>query len=184
VSQLVVITGPSGVGKGTLIETLRSSIAGVALATSATTRRPRVGEVDGREYHFLSVAEFDRRVAAGEFLEWAEYAGNRYGTLLDEVHSRSDNARAVLLEIEVLGAQQVRAKVDDAILVFIAPPSAEVLEQRLRSRATDSESQIELRLAQAERELAAADQFDTVIVNDDLEVAAAQLVEEVSQRLE
>ena len=183
-SRLVVITGPSGVGKGTLIQALRRSMDDVALATSATTRKPRVGEVDGREYHFLSSEEFDRRVAAGKFLEWAQYAGNRYGTLIDEIDSRADSARAVLLEIEVLGAEQIRAKVPDAILVFIAPPSPEVLEQRLRSRATDSEEQIELRLAQARRELLAAGQFDTVIVNDDLEAASTQLVEEVVQRLD
>jgi len=184
VARLVVITGPSGVGKGTLIQLLRKSIADVAVSVSATTREPRVGEVDGREYHFLSSAEFDQRVDSGDFIEWAEYAGNRYGTLFEEVASRHDGARAVLLEIEVLGAEQIRSKVDDAILVFIAPPSPVVLEQRLRSRATDSDKQIEIRLAQAKRELAAAGQFDTVITNDDLETAATQLVEEITRRLD
>jgi len=181
---LVVITGPSGVGKGTLIQLLRESIPDVAVSVSATTREPRVGEVDGREYYFLSRAEFDQRVDSGKFIEWAEYAGNRYGTLLEEVSDRTDGARTVLLEIEVLGAEQIRSRVDDAILVFIAPPSPAVLEQRLRSRATDSEEQIEIRLAQAKRELAAAGQFDTVIINDDLETAATQLVEEITRRLD
>ena len=183
-ARLVVITGPSGVGKGTLIQILRKALPDAALSTSATTRSPREGELDGREYHFLTRTEFDARIEAGEFLEWAEYAGNRYGTLIDEVEARTDGARLVLLEIEVLGAEQIRSKVSDAILVFIAPPSPQILEQRLRSRATDSEEQIELRLGQAQRELAAAGQFDTVIVNDDLETAATQLVEEITRRLD
>ncbi|MEI6447593.1 MAG: guanylate kinase [Actinomycetes bacterium] len=182
--RLIVITGPSGVGKGTLIARLLEELPTLAVSVSATTRPPRAGEVDGREYHFLSEGEFHRRQADGRFLESAEYAGNLYGTLVDEVDSRSDAARGVVLEIEVLGAQQVRAKVADAVLIFIAPPDYESLEERLRGRATDSPEQVALRLAQARRELDAIDRFDTVVVNDDLDRAVAELVEQVAVRLD
>jgi guanylate kinase len=165
-----VITGPSGVGKGTLISELCRQFPDLRLSVSATTRPPRSGEQDGREYHFLSADEFERRVAAGEFLEHAEYAGNRYGTLRSEVEEGP-----VVLEIEVQGARQVREALPDAVQVFIAPPSTDALRERLLARGTDSPEGIRTRLAQAEEELGAQDEFQHVVVNDDLGRAAAEL---------
>jgi len=183
-ATLVVITGPSGVGKGTMIKRLLAAVAGLEMSISATTRTPREGEVDGRDYHFLTRDQFKRRADAGEFLESAEYAGNLYGTLIDEVSLRADGAKGVVLEIEVQGAEQVKSKVDNAVMIFIAPPDRESLELRLRERGTDTEEQIALRLAQAEVEIEAVERFDTVIVNDDLESASAQLITEVARRLD
>jgi len=165
-----VITGPSGVGKGTLIGELCRQFPDLRLSVSATTRRPRSGEQDGREYHFLSPDDFERRAAAGEFLEHAEYAGNRYGTLRSEVEEGP-----VVLEIEVQGARQVREALADAVQVFIAPPSIDALRERLLARGTDSPEGIQTRLAQAEEELRAQDEFQHVVVNDDLGRAAAEL---------
>jgi guanylate kinase len=165
-----VITGPSGVGKGTLIRELCRRFPDLRLSVSATTRPPRSGELDGREYHFLSPEEFARRAAADEFLEHAEYAGNRYGTLRSEVEEGP-----VVLEIEVQGARQVREALADAVQVFIAPPSTDALRERLLARGTDSPEGIRTRLAQAEEELRAQDEFQHVVVNDDLGRAAAEL---------
>jgi guanylate kinase len=171
-TPILVITGPSGVGKGTLIKGLLEQIPGLELAVSATTRKPRAGEVNGVDYHFLSEEDFDRRVAAGEFVEHAEYAGNRYGTLRSEL---SRPARGIVLEIDVQGARQVRESLPEAVLIFIEPPSFEDLERRLVARASDRPEQIERRLAAAREELAAAGEFDHRIVNDDLERALQDL---------
>ena len=168
VSRVFVITGPSGVGKGTLIKRLRERFPSLELSISATTRQPRQGEVDGRDYHFLSREEFDRRIDAGDFLEFATYSGNRYGTLRSEVEQRLDAGHSVVLEIEVQGAQQVRAAKADSVQIFIAPPDPAVLRERLRSRGTDSEEAIDSRLAVAEQELALKEDFDHQIVNEDL----------------
>ena len=173
VGKVFVITGPSGVGKGTLIERLLERIPELELSISATTREPRTGEADGREYHFLSPAEFDRRVAAGDFLEHATYSGNRYGTLREEVERRLADGRSVVLEIEVQGARQVRDAMPEAVQIFIAPPSPEVLRERLEGRGTDSPEAIEDRLRTAETELEARDEFPHVVVNDDLQRAAS-----------
>jgi guanylate kinase len=173
-TPILVITGPSGVGKGTLIKGLLERVPGLQLAVSATTRKPRAGEVNGVDYHFLSADDFERRVAAGEFVEHAEYAGNRYGTLKSEL---SRPARAVVLEIDVQGARQVREALPEAKLIFIEPPSFEDLERRLARRASDQPEQIERRLAAARDELAAADEFDHRIVNDDLQRALQELSE-------
>ena len=175
---ILVITGPSGVGKGTLIRLLLDRFPEkLALSISATTRDPRPAEADGVDYHFLTAEEFQRRIDAGEFLEWAEYAGNRYGTLRSEL----DRDVAVLvLEIEVQGARQVRERVPEAKTVFIAPPSREALRQRLVGRGSDSPEHIERRLQVAEEELAAAEWFDCVIVNDDLNRAVQELSEQVA----
>ncbi|MEA2418547.1 MAG: guanylate kinase [Thermoleophilaceae bacterium] len=171
-TPILVITGPSGVGKGTLIKGLLERTPGLELAVSATTREPRAGEVNGVDYHFLSAEDFDRRVAAGEFVEHAEYAGNRYGTLRSEL---SRPARGIVLEIDVQGARQVREALPEAVLIFIEPPSFEDLERRLAARASDQPDQIERRLAAARDELAAAGEFDHRIVNDDLEGAQQEL---------
>jgi guanylate kinase len=182
-AKVFVITGPSGVGKGTLISRLLERVPGLELSVSATTRQPREGEVDGRDYHFLTTQEFERRVERGDFLEFATYSGNRYGTLRSEVRKRLDEGRSVVLEIEVQGASQVRAAMRESVQVFIAPPRPEVLLERLRERGTDSAAAIEARLRVAEVELAAQGDFDHLIVNDDLGQAAARLEEIVRTEL-
>jgi guanylate kinase len=174
-SKVFVITGPSGVGKGTLIRELLSRVPGLELSVSATTREPREGEVDGREYHFLSAEEFERRVGEKDFLEFAAYSGNHYGTLRSEVDRRLAEGHSVLLEIEVQGAQQVRAAKPDSIQIFIAPPDPTVLRERLLARGTDSPPAIDARLEVAEQELAARGDFAHLVVNDDLQRAAVEL---------
>ena len=176
VGKVFVITGPSGVGKGTLIERLLERIPELELSISATTREPRAGEVDGRDYHFLSPEEFRRRLEAGDFLEHAGYSGNYYGTLREEVERRVAKCHSVVLEIEVQGARQVRdALGDDAVLIFIAPPDEAMLRERLEGRGTDSPEDIEQRLRTAEVELAARTEFPLEVVNDDLQKAASDL---------
>jgi guanylate kinase len=172
-----VVTGPSGVGKGTLIKRLRERLPQYELSISATTRRPRPGEVDGRDYHFLTLDEFEQRLARGDFLEHAMYAGNMYGTPRSELDRAREAGRDVVLEIEVEGARQVREALPEAKQVFIAPPSDAALRERLEHRSTDSPEEIERRLTRAREELAARAEFGKVIVNDDLDRAAAELVE-------
>jgi guanylate kinase len=167
-----VITGPSGVGKGTLISGLLQANPGLQLAVSATTRASREGEENGRDYHFLSDEEFEQRVQAGEFVEHAEYAGNRYGTLRSELERP---ARGIVLEIDLQGARQVRETLPEATQIFIEPPSLGDLEDRLKARGSDSEEQIARRLAVAPQELAAKDEFGYRVVNDDLERALQEL---------
>ncbi|WP_407641134.1 guanylate kinase [Candidatus Solirubrobacter pratensis] len=168
--MLFVITGPSGVGKGTLIRTLLERVPQLQLAVSATTRAPRPGEHDGVDYHFLSDVEFDRRVLAGDFLEHADYSGRRYGTLKSELDKRD-----VVLEIEVQGARQVAKEMPEAVRIFIAPPSEDELRVRLIGRGHETPEQIDARLAVAKAELAAQDEFSHVIVNDRLPDAADEL---------
>jgi guanylate kinase len=181
--KVFVITGPSGVGKGTLIARLLERVSNLELSISATTRQPREGEIDGRDYHFLTLAEFDRRIEAKDFLEFATYSGNRYGTLRSEVAKRLDEGRSVVLEIEVQGAGQVRQAMPESVQVFIAPPDPAVLRERLEGRGADSAEAIDARLKVAEVELAAQGDFDHLIVNDDLDRAAAQLEEIVRAEL-
>ncbi len=175
-ARVFVITGPSGVGKGTLIRGLRERIPELELSVSATTRAPRPGEQDGVDYHFLSRAEFDRRVASGEFVEHADYAGRSYGTLRSELDRRVKAGVPVVLEIEVQGARQVREAMPEAVQVFIAPPSLEALRTRLVGRGTDDAEEVARRLEVAETELAAQPEFGHVVVNDRLEDALEQLV--------
>lgn len=170
-----VITGPSGVGKGTLIRALCERIPELELSISATTRSPRPGERDGADYHFLDPAEFARRVEAGEFLEHATYSGNRYGTLRSEVEQRTARGAPVLLEIELQGARQVRESMPAAVQIFIAPPDAADLRRRLEGRGTDSPDVIDARLRVAEEELAARDEFAHAVVNDEVERATGEL---------
>ena len=178
--RVFVITGPSGVGKGTLIRLLRERVPELALSVSATTRQERPGEEDGVDYHFLSDAEFARRVDAGEFVEWAEYSGRRYGTLRSELQRHLDEGRPVVLEIEVQGARQVRRAMPEAVQIFIEPPDGEALKDRLVGRGTDDPDAIARRLAVAEEELAAAGEFQYRVVNDRLDEAVARLVEIVT----
>lgn len=174
--RAVVITGPSGVGKGTLIRSLRERIPELQLSVSATTRRPRPGETQGVDYHFLSPERFEQHVADGEFVEHADYAGARYGTLRSELQTRMASGSPVVLEIEVQGARQVRATMPEALQVFIAPPSVEALRARLVGRGTDDPAQIERRLRTAEAELGAQGEFTRVVVNDRLEDAVDELI--------
>ena len=170
-ARVFVITGPSGVGKGTLIRLLRERIPELALSVSATTRPPRPGEEDGVDYRFLDDAEFQRRVDAGEFVEHATYSGRRYGTLRAELERHLRAGRPVVLEIEVQGARQVRQTMPEAVQVFIAPPSRGALRDRLVGRGTDDPGAIEERLRTADAELAARAEFPHVVVNDRLEEA-------------
>ncbi len=182
-AKVFVITGPSGVGKGTLIRELLEAVPDLELSVSATTRDPREGEVEGRDYHFLAPAEFERRVEEKDFLEFATYSGHRYGTLRSEVDRCLEGGRSVVLEIEVQGAQQVRAAKPDSVQIFIAPPDPGMLRQRLIGRGTDSTEAIDERLKVAEQELAAQGDFDHRIVNDEVARAADELVEIVCGEL-
>ena len=180
---MFVITGPSGVGKGTLIRGLLERVPGLELSVSATTREPRPGEQDGVEYHFMSAEEFDRRARAGEFLEHATYSGRRYGTLRSELEARLRSGVPVVLEIELQGARQIRGAMPEALPVFIAPPSGDALRARLVGRGTDDPDQIEQRLRTAERELEALPEFARVVVNDRLEQATDELAQIVAGAL-
>jgi len=176
-ASVFVITGPSGVGKGTLIAALRERHPELALSVSATTRAPRPGEQDGVAYHFLTEAEFQRRLEHGEFIEHATFAGHRYGTLRAEVERRTRGGAAVVLEIELQGARQIREAMPEAVLIFIAPPSLEQLRERLLERGADDAAGVERRLAIAQTELAARSEFPFVVVNDELERAVSELQE-------
>jgi guanylate kinase len=183
VARVFVITGPSGVGKGTLIRGLLERVPQLGLSVSATTRAPRPGETQGVDYHFLSPEEFDRRVADGEFVEHATYSGRRYGTLRSELEGRLRRGEPVVLEIEVQGARQVRETMPEALQVFISPPSREALRTRLVGRGTDPPEQVDARLRTAEGELEAQSEFGRVVVNDRLEDALRELVDIVEGEL-
>ena len=172
---LTVITGPSGVGKGTLVSRLLERHPSVWLSVSATTRAPREGEQDGVDYFFHTRDRFDALVTQGGLLEWAEFAGNCYGTPRAPVEEQLASGRAVLLEIELEGARQVRRSFPSGFQIFLAPPSFSELERRIRGRGTDAEDAIRRRLARAEQELKAQDEFDAVVINDALDTALAEL---------
>ncbi|MGI8698446.1 MAG: guanylate kinase [Mycobacteriales bacterium] len=174
--RLTVLSGPSGVGKGSVVAAVRRRHPHVWLSVSVTTRHPRPGETDGVQYSFVSRAGFERMAAAGELLEHAEYAGNRYGTPRAPVLERLAAGVPALLEIELQGARQVRSALPDARLVFLAPPSWEELVRRLTDRHTESSDGVARRLARARAELAAEREFDEVVVNDTVESAADRLV--------
>ena len=167
-ARLFVVSGPSGVGKGTLVAKVRGDRPSLGLTVSATTRLPRPGEADGVSYYFMDDAEFSRRVSQGEFLEWANVHGHRYGTLLSEVRRNLSEGRSLILEIDVQGGLNVRRIHPDAVLVFIEPPSMDELEHRLRGRGTEDEEN-------ARREMEMGESYDVRIVNDDLERAAQEL---------
>ncbi len=175
--KLIVVTGPSGVGKGTLVQTLLKRHPRLFLSVSMTTRAPRPGEVEGQHYYFVTRDHFETMIRAGEFLEWAEFAGNYYGTPRQPVEKRIEQGQQVLLEIELEGARQIRANFPGALRIFILPPSLSELERRLRGRSSDSAAAIAKRLNRATEEIAAANEFDIQIVNDDLETALNSMEE-------
>jgi guanylate kinase len=182
-SQVVVITGPSGVGKGTLIRSLLQQVTDLEVSVSATTRPPRPGEADGVDYHFLSDEQFDRRLAEGDFVEHAAYAGHRYGTLRSELEARVAAGKPVVLEIELQGARQVRESLPEAMTIFVAPPSVDALKARLTGRGTNSPRDVDARLRTAREEMEAQAEFAHVVVNDRLERAVAELVDVVREGL-
>ncbi len=175
-SRLTVLSGPSGVGKGTVVAAVRALHPHIWVSVSCTTRAPRAGEVDGVEYYFVDRARFRELIDAGALLEWAEYAGNLYGTPREPVFARLAEGAPALLEIDLQGARQVRASIPDAQFVFLAPPSWEELGRRLADRATEGPSVIAARLARAQVEMDAAEEFDAVVINDDVRRAASELV--------
>ncbi len=177
IGQLIVLTGPSGVGKGTLVRELLARHTDLFLSVSATTRSPRLAEIDGKDYFFVTQAQFQTMIAKEELLEWAEYAGNYYGTPCTSVNSQIQQGKKVLLEIEVLGASQVKKNYPQALRIFILPPSMAELEIRLRGRGSDADEAIAKRLRRAKEELKVSHEFDYQVVNDDLEIALAKIEE-------
>ena len=174
--QLIVLSGPSGVGKSTVISELLGQRQDIYFSVSFTPRQPRVGEADGVNYNFVDRAEFERMIAAGELLEHAEYVGNYYGTSLKVIQEKLDAGIDVLLDIEVQGAAKVRAKCPEAVLIFIIPPSFEELSRRLRGRNTDSEETIAGRLQKAREEYQQIPNYDYLVVNDKVSAAAAEII--------
>jgi guanylate kinase len=182
-ARLTVLSGPSGVGKDSVIELIRARSPWIWLSVSVNTRRMRHDEVDGVHYHFVDRPEFERMVANGQLLEWAEFAGNLYGTPRGPVEAHLAADVPALLKIDLQGARQVRKAMPEALLVFLAPPSVEELKRRLIGRGTDDEETIRLRLAHADEELAAESEFDITVVNDSRERAAEELVTLLGSRL-
>ena len=174
---LIVISGPSGVGKGTVRKALFEREGhDLVYSVSMTTRKPRDGEVDGADYYFVSEEEFERQIENDNLLEYAKFVGNYYGTPFDKVEEQLEKGNEVVLEIEVQGAIQVKAKKPDAVFIFIAPPSYEALEQRLRRRGTESEEIIKERLDKAHREIEHAPAYDYIVINDDVDNAADRIM--------
>jgi len=176
-SRLTVLSGPSGVGKSTVVAELRRRFPEIWISVSVTTRRPRPGEQNGREYYFVDASEFDRMQSAGELLEWAEFAGNKYGTPAAPVMERLERGLPTLLEIDLAGARQVRESMkDEALFVFLQPPSWSELVRRLTGRGTEAPEVVERRLAVAREELAAVGEFDVTLVNTSVEEVSRQMV--------
>ena len=175
--KLIIITGPSGVGKGTVVKELLDRNKDIWLSISATTRNPRIGEKDGENYYFISDEKFKDMIDKKEFLEWAQFAGNYYGTPLSTVNEKIEKGFVVLLEIEVEGAKQIKEKFPEALSIFLLPPSKAELEKRIRNRGTEKEEAIDRRLTRADYEIASSDEFDFVLTNHDVD----ETVKEVSK---
>jgi guanylate kinase len=178
--MLFVVSSPSGGGKGTLIQRALKSVANLSYSISYTTREPRDGELDGREYHFVSVEEFQRLIGAGEFLEWATVFGNLYGTGRTQIKKELAEGRDLILELDVQGAASLRELANGTISIFIIPPSFRVLSERLNSRGTESKEELEIRLNNSRHEMEQYSKFDYVIVNDDINQASAELASIIS----
>lgn len=175
--NLFIVSGPSGAGKGTLVRALVERVPDLWVSISATTRAPRPGELDGRDYLFVTDGEFDRLVAESGLIEWAEVHGNRYGTPRAAVEAKVDEGRQVVLEIDPQGAFQVRDLYPSSVLLFILPPSMDELERRLRHRGSESAEQVSIRMKTAERELELVGKYDHVVINDDVPRAAEELAQ-------
>jgi guanylate kinase len=182
--RLIVVSGPSGAGKSTLIREALEAIPELAYSVSATTRKPRAGEVDGRDYIFLSREEFERWIEEGRFLEWAEYSSNLYGTLEEKVEEFLEDGLCVILEIELQGARLVRKNRPDAVMVFVRAPSLEVTRQRLQGRATEDSEALEKRMTTALKEVAARDEFDYEVVNGQRDQARENMIETMRKIIE
>ncbi len=174
--KLFVISGPSGAGKGTLVERVRASRPDLGLTVSATTREPRAGEVDGVNYYFLTDDEFSSRVEAGDFIEWAQVHAHRYGTLASEVDRNFATGQSLILEIDVQGALAVKERFPESVLIFIEPPSLDILKERLIGRGSETPESLALRLHTAEGEMQLRDRYDEIVVNDDLASATDELL--------
>ena len=174
--SLIVVSGPSAAGKSTLIRAAREAIPELAYSVSATTRNPREGEVDGRDYVFLAREEFEKWIEEGRFLEWAEYSGNLYGTPEEKVEEFLENGRSVILEIELQGARQVRQGRPDAVMVFVRAPSLEETRKRLEGRATEDLEDLEARMTTALSEISAREEFDYEVVNDERQRAREDMI--------
>jgi guanylate kinase len=174
--KLIVVSGPSGAGKSTLIRQALEAVPELAYSVSATTRAPREGEVDGRDYVFLAREQFERWIEEGRFLEWAEYSGNLYGTPEEKVEEYLDEGRSVILEIELQGARMVREQRPDAVMVFVRAPNLEETRKRLLGRATETAEALEARMTTAISEVAARDEFDYEVVNSEREQAREDML--------
>ncbi|MFA0889020.1 MAG: guanylate kinase [Synergistales bacterium] len=175
--RLFILSGPSGVGKGTIRTRLFEKVAGLVYSISCTTRRPREGEIDGVQYRFLDDTTFDSYVSENHFLEWARVHDHRYGTLREDVEAQLYAGNPVVLEIDVQGALQVKEKMPESVMIFILPPSLRELEKRLFGRGTEEKEMVRTRLRNAEAELALSGQYDYAVVNDQVERAASELAE-------
>jgi guanylate kinase len=175
--RLIVVSGPSGAGKDTLIKAALDAIPDLALIASATTRKPREGEVDGKDHVFLSREEFERWIEEDRLLEWAEYSGNLYGTPKQSVEELLQKGRSVILRIELQGARQIKERRPDAVMVFVRAPSLEETRRRLESRATETSESVESRMSTAIKEMAARDEFDYEVINEDREQARREMIE-------
>jgi len=182
--KLIVVSGPSGAGKSTLIRQALDAVPELAYSVSATTRKPREGEVDGRDYVFLSREEFERWIEEGRFLEWAEYSGNLYGTPEDKVEEYLEEGRSVILEIELQGARMVREKRPDAVMTFVRAPNLEETRKRLLGRATETAEALEARMTTALSEVAARDEFDHEVVNSEREQAREDMLKTMRKIVE
>lgn len=174
--KLFVISGPSGAGKGTLVARVRCERPDLGLTVSATTRKPRAGEIDGVNYYFLTDDEFSARIEAGDFIEWAQVHDHRYGTLASEVDRNLATGQSLILEIDVQGALAVKERFPEAVLIFIEPPSLDVLKERLVGRGSETPESLALRLRTAEQEMQLRDRYDEIVVNDDLDRATDDLL--------